>query len=177
MADTDQRSCFSTPKADSHEKLISNAGWSKLDFAERDQCKPVLLLAETLIGWNRMEGARLWTQDRIRHGIYMYDRYGEEKVPCKKGPSLTTLKKGLGMGEEQHHPIWQLICLHLFNDDLFVYSPPRMYSFMNLPDQIHVYVFVSVYSLKAISIRFPNPSGSHQYVHSRATVLLYPDTF
>ncbi len=26
-----------------HEQVISDARWSKLDFAERDQCKPVLL--------------------------------------------------------------------------------------------------------------------------------------
>jgi hypothetical protein len=26
-----------------HEQVISDAGWSKLDFDERDKCKPVLL--------------------------------------------------------------------------------------------------------------------------------------
>jgi hypothetical protein len=30
-------------RAESHEQMISNAGWSKLNFDERDQCKPVLL--------------------------------------------------------------------------------------------------------------------------------------
>jgi hypothetical protein len=30
-------------QSDSHEQLTSNPGRSKLDFAERDQCKPVLL--------------------------------------------------------------------------------------------------------------------------------------
>jgi hypothetical protein len=30
-------------RADSHEQLISNAGWSKLDFFERDKCKAVLM--------------------------------------------------------------------------------------------------------------------------------------
>jgi hypothetical protein len=32
-----------TNRADIHEQLISTAEWSKLNFAERDQCKPVLL--------------------------------------------------------------------------------------------------------------------------------------
>jgi hypothetical protein len=35
-----------------HEREISNAGRKKLDFAEKDQCKPVLLrlsLAENLV--------------------------------------------------------------------------------------------------------------------------------
>ncbi len=30
-------------RADSHEQLISNAGWARLDFAEREKCKAVLL--------------------------------------------------------------------------------------------------------------------------------------
>jgi hypothetical protein len=31
------------PEAVRHEREISNAGRQKLDFAERDECKPVLL--------------------------------------------------------------------------------------------------------------------------------------
>jgi hypothetical protein len=50
---------------ESHKQLISNAGWSKLDFAERDQCKPVLLrlslarFTRFVPLWDQTEGARL----------------------------------------------------------------------------------------------------------------------
>jgi hypothetical protein len=30
-------------RADCHKQLMSTAGWSKTDFAERDKCNPVLL--------------------------------------------------------------------------------------------------------------------------------------
>ncbi len=57
--------------------IISDAGWSKLDFAERNKCKPVLLRLSDLIGWKsgkttyvplweRMEGAWLWTRTDIQ---------------------------------------------------------------------------------------------------------------
>jgi hypothetical protein len=49
--------------------------------------------SETLIGWNRMEGARLWTQDRIRPATYMtYTR--KRRCPVKKGSSLQNLERG-----------------------------------------------------------------------------------
>jgi hypothetical protein len=31
------------PEAVRHEQVISDAVWSKLDFAEREKCRPVLL--------------------------------------------------------------------------------------------------------------------------------------
>jgi hypothetical protein len=97
MTDRDQRSCFSTTKADSHEQLISNAGWSKLDFAERDQCKPFLLrlslagnlkkhlCPSTVYGTEWRERCYgLKTVSATQFTCTVYDRYGEEKAPCKK---------------------------------------------------------------------------------------------
>jgi hypothetical protein len=47
--------------------------------------------------------------------LQVYDRYGEEKVPCKKGASLTTLERGGDGGgvalpppPPEHHSISQL---------------------------------------------------------------------
>jgi hypothetical protein len=51
-----------------HEREVSNAGGKKLDSAERDKCKPVLLrlsmagiLDTTTTTYVRMEGTWLWT--------------------------------------------------------------------------------------------------------------------
>ncbi len=52
-----------------HEREVSNAGGKKLDSAERDKCKPVLLrlsmagILDTTTYvplWDRMEGTWLW---------------------------------------------------------------------------------------------------------------------
>jgi len=64
--------CLSLYIFQSHEQLSSNAGWSKLDFAQRDKCKPVLLrlslarnLEKSVPLLDRMEGARLPPQRTI----------------------------------------------------------------------------------------------------------------
>jgi hypothetical protein len=51
-----------------HEREVTNAGGKKLDSAERDKCKPVLLrlsmagiLDTTTTTYVRMEGTWLWT--------------------------------------------------------------------------------------------------------------------
>jgi hypothetical protein len=51
-----------------HEREVSSAGGKKLDSAERDKCKPVLLrlsmagiLDTTTTTYVRMEGTWLWT--------------------------------------------------------------------------------------------------------------------
>jgi hypothetical protein len=55
-------------RADSHEQLVSTAGWSKLDLDRRDKCKQVLLglsLAGNLRrhemnGRSQMQGGKNW---------------------------------------------------------------------------------------------------------------------
>jgi hypothetical protein len=52
-----------------HEQVISDAGWSKLDFAERDKCKPVplrLSLARNLGTEWRERGYGLWVRFSVK---------------------------------------------------------------------------------------------------------------
>jgi hypothetical protein len=44
-----------------HERLNSNAGWSKRDFTERDKCKPFLLRLSLAINVEKHDMFLYWT--------------------------------------------------------------------------------------------------------------------
>jgi hypothetical protein len=76
--------------------LGSDAEWSKMDFAERDKCRPVLprlslarnleKLVISLYIWDRMEGAQLPPPtDAVAHGGIISSVYQNENLLCGNG--------------------------------------------------------------------------------------------
>ncbi len=53
--------CLSLYIFQSHEQLSSNAGWSKVDFAQRDKCKPVLLRLSLARNLEKSVMSLFWT--------------------------------------------------------------------------------------------------------------------
>ncbi len=93
-------------RADSHdEKLISNAGGSKLDFAKRDQCKPVLLrlllagnLEKSLLSlygteW-RERGYGLWISGKTGFSLRYQSTLAVSS--CNRSKSLCHLNQYIG---------------------------------------------------------------------------------
>ncbi len=58
--------CISLYIFQSHEQLSSNAGWSKLDFFQRDKCKPVILRLSLARNLEKSVMSLFWTGWRER---------------------------------------------------------------------------------------------------------------
>ncbi len=123
---------------------------------------------------------------------------------CEQKPTvlcrwLTVLSGGCNLAtrhkyDRKHHPISQLICVHIFNDDLSVYFRLGLFpSWYYQTKFIFMFLCTTVVK-KPLCIFFQNPlTGTektvcypkcirivivlYQYVHSRATFLLNPYSF